>query len=424
MDSIVENIISKKDQFLANFSALKSDVKVFGNDITKEAQEALKNLEFPTSKTEAWKYTRVNKIIGQQFSVVRNDESFDSKKYHIPGLDATEVVFVNGFYRADLSTTIENDIITVLPLSLLAGKNLDVFHSYFGTIAKHKTEIFTALNTAYCEDGIFIHVKGNIEKPVHVVNITNDSKVAAQSRNLFVAEANTKADIIQSFISDSEDAVFCNQVTEVVVKANAHLSIDKLQMESDAAFHISNEAVTQGRDSFFSINTFSLTGGWIRNNLDIYAKGQGTNTDLYGLYNPKNKEHIDNHTLVDHCEPDGESNELYKGIIYDKGRAVFNGKVIVEPDAQRTNAYQTNANILMSDDANINSKPELEIYADDVKCSHGSTTGQFDEDAMFYLMARGIKKQNAKKLLTEAFLSEVVDHCTIEAVRELVSNKM
>jgi len=422
MTSVVENIISKKDKFLTAFENHTSNVTAeVVNKIADEAKAALHQLEFPTSKTEAWKYTRVGKIINKEFKIIHSDKTIDLSKFRIPNLDATEVVFVNGYYREDISQTIESDTIDVMSLAQIANKNGAGFVENYGTVTDHKNQIFTAINACHFTNGLFVHAKnGKTDKPIHMIHIVDSENAVAQCRNLFISETNADCNIIQSFYSVSGEPVLTNEVTEIVVKANAKLTLDKIQSEAASAFHISNEFVKQGDDSTFTINTFTLSGGWTRNNLDIYSKGKGTMTNLYGLYNPKAKEHIDNHTLVDHCEPDGESNELYKGLIYKNGSGVFNGKVIVEQDAQRTNAYQQNANILLSDDASMNSKPELEIYADDVKCSHGSTTGQFDEEGLFYLMARGIDRQKAKRLLTEAFLSEVVDNCEIEEVRELV----
>jgi len=421
MTSAVENIVSKKEKFL---DAIQSSV-VWTNEsvnkITEESKLALQSLSFPTSRTEAWKYTRVGKIVNKEFASIKSDKTLDLANFDIPGLETTNMVFVNGFYREDLSQPFESEAIDVLPMQQAMEKNLPGFNANYGTVTDHKNQIFTAINACNFTSGLYVHAKkGKTEKPIHFIHFVDTENVVSQCKNLFVGETNSECNIIQSFHSISGDAVLTNEVTEVVVSANAHLTINKIQKEADSAFHISNEFVRQDQDSTFDINTFSLTGGWIRNNLDIYSKGKATMTNLYGLYHPKTKEHVDNHTLVDHCEPDGESNELYKGLIYEKGTGVFNGKVIVEPHAQRTNAYQQNANILMHDDANVNSKPELEIYADDVKCSHGSTTGQFDEEALFYLMARGIDRTKAKRLLTEAFLSEVVDQCDIPELRELV----
>ncbi len=426
MDTTVENITSKKDQFIASIDGTIAGASTLSTShvvasIVESAKESLASLSFPTTRTEAWKYTRVGKIINQKFEVKPTETQVEIGTYHIPGIQAIEMVFVNGFFRADLSETLENNVISVLPMSEAVSKYPEMVKQYYGTIANDKKDIFTALNTSYSTDGLFIHVKGEYkDTAIHLIHINDSDQVIAQCRNLIITEPNSHAKIVTSYHSKKDISSFCNQVTEVVVKENSFLSIDKIQQESEQAFHISNDFVTQEKDSTFHLNTFTLTGGWIRNNLHVHAKGNGTNTDMYGLYQPILKQHIDNHTLMIHDGTDGESNELYKGILYDKGKAVFNGKVIVAIDAQRTNAYQTNANVLLSDDASVNSKPELEIYADDVKCSHGSTTGQFDEEALFYLMARGIKKDTAKRLLTEAFLKEVVDHSDILAVRELV----
>jgi len=224
---------------------------------------------------------------------------------------------------------------------------------------------------------------------------------------------------MQSYRSQGQEASFRNGVTEVYVSENALVTVDKLQYDGDIRSIITEQAHQEG-NSQFRINTITLDGGWVRNNLNIALDGDNCDAHLYGLYLLKGKQHVDNHTMVDHRYPNGVSNELYKGLMDEKSTAVFNGKVFVRQDAQKTNAYQTNANILMTDTATINSKPELEIYADDVKCSHGSTTGQFDEEAVFYLRSRGLSESSARQLLVAGFAADVLEGIRSDAVIEKI----
>jgi Fe-S cluster assembly protein SufD len=257
------------------------------------------------------------------------------------------------------------------------------------------------------------------EKPIHIVHISTGKETISQPHHILIAEKNSRLEVVQTFISQGETQSFTNSLTEVTVNQNAEVRLDKTQSIGAEDHHLAIECVKQEKDSRFSINSMQFRGGWIRNNLNI-SSGEHCTTDLFGAYMPDGKEHVDNHTRVDHTLPHSESNELYKGIAKGKGTGVFNGKVYVHPHAQLTNAFQSNGNILMSDDATIHSKPELEIYADDVQCSHGSTTGQFDEEAVYYLRARGLSEESARKMLTSAFLSEAFENISNDALRVFV----
>ncbi len=412
-------VLSTKDKFIA---CLEASGRVASHPAAKEASAALNTLEFPTSKTERWKYTRTNKIVKTDFTVQKSTQAIDLEPYEIEGLDADTLVFVNGYYRNDLSSFKPNDNVIVAPLSEALSSQASIVQQYMGRMANHNTEIFTAINTAYAVDGGFIYVKDNtiVERPIHLINLTDGNNVLAQPRHLIVAGKSSKVDFVATYGSIGNGANLHNVVTEVWVGENAHVHLDKLQYESEDAYHIATDQVYQESNSTFTINTITVNGALVRNNLNIVVDATNCTSNLYGLYMPTDKQHVDNHTFVDHKKPHCESNELYKGIINDAATGVFNGKVFVRQDAQKTNAFQSNANILMTDDATINSKPELEIYADDVKCSHGSTTGQFDEEAVFYLRARGIGEDSARKLLTYAFVVDVLDNIENEAIRRKV----
>ena len=293
---------------------------------------------------------------------------------------------------------------------------------HFGKYASIKTESFIALNTAFSYDGAFIHIPGNtvVEQPIHLLYVSDARNAAsvAYPRNLVVAEKSSQVKIVESFhCMQSGNHNFTNSVTEIVVKENAIVEFNKIQNETAEAFHINHTEAYLAKNSTFNINTITLGGEIVRNNLHIVLNDENGTAHLYGLYLLNGNQLVDNHTLVDHAKPNCYSNELYKGIIDDKAHGVFNGKIFVRQDAQKTNAYQSNKNILLSNDASMHAKPQLEIFADDVKCSHGATTGQIDEEALFYLRSRGIGEQNARALLNTAFAADVINNITIEALK-------
>lgn len=397
----------KKVNFLATLDAN------FGSenshpDFRQEAKSFLQNNAAPTTRTEAWKYTRVTKIVNDSWNKGAADTSVDALV--IPNLDAWRVVFVNGQMNASMSSFPDQDGFNVTRIS----ENADL------QISKAPTpDWFEALNAAYFTDGLSIRVakKVKTEKPLYIVHVSTGEQTASFVRHHVTVEESAEAEIVQHHISLEGGKTFLSSVLEGDVAQNAALHIDKVQEAEANGFEHSVEWVDQARDSHFDIRTLTLKGGWVRNNLNINVNGSNCTTNLFGTYMPQDKEHVDNHTMVDHRVPHCESNEVYKGVIDDKATGVFNGKVFVREDAQKTNAYQQNANIVLSDDAAMNSKPELEIYADDVKCSHGSTTGQFDEEAVFYLRARGIGDRTARKILTQAFIREIADAIQNEAVQ-------
>jgi Fe-S cluster assembly protein SufD len=286
-----------------------------------------------------------------------------------------------------------------------------------------ENEIFSALNTYYALDGVGIRISKNvqIQQSIQVVFITTGENTYTGNRNIIFCENFTKAHVIFNYVSLDSNTAFNNSITEIHLGTNANLTIDKIQQESDTNFDIISEFVNKGKDSTFTINTFTLDGGLVRNNLTIEVNGQNCETNLSGAYILKGKQNLDNHTVVDHKVANCQSNELYKGVIDDQATAVFNGKVFVRKDTQKINAFQSNGNVLLNDNATVNSKPELEIYADDVKCSHGSTTGQLDEEAVFYLRARGISEKGARSLMVSAFIGEVLQKIENKAVLEYVN---
>ncbi len=427
---------SPKEKFISQFIDQENpDARLYEKKVRDEARDALEILDFPTSRDEYWKYTRVAPILKGKYSESPSINISDISPYKIPGLEANLLVFINGFYSTELSEIKEQESIIVLTMAKARSKHPEFIDKYYAQLADHITQPFTALNTVYNTNGVFIHVAQdtNIELPVHILNISDlpanvaidtqsDAKaIAYNPRNLIIAEQGSKARIISSYETASGSS-FTNAVTEIIVHENASLQHHIIQNESADSRQVNTTQVLQQTNSTFSITTATFNGILVRNNLNIIVDAEGCATNLYGLYLIRGKQHVDNHTLVDHKKPNCQSNEVYKGVMDDNSTGVFNGKIFVRQDAQKTNAYQSNANILLSDNATIDSKPELEIYADDVKCSHGSTTGQLDNEALFYLTTRGIPQADAERMLINAFAAEVLEKVEIGPLRNYLEN--
>ena len=416
--------LTKKDKLIESLSTLDfSTDNSHYTSLRNEAKQELENLDFPTTKTEYWKYTRVGKIINKTYTSKKVD-NIDITPFLIPDLDANILVLVNGFYNASLSKIETQNDIKVLTLT--EAQNIEGFQKHFGNYSKEQNEIFLSINNAFHTDGLYFEAAKNViaEKPYHILNITTENNIIAQTRNLIIGNTGSQIKVIESFVNLNGNENFVNNVTEIFVGENANIEYNKIQDKENDNYHISTEQVYQEANSNFTINTATFNGTIVRNNLNIEVDASNCETNLSGLYLGKNKDHIDNHTVVDHKKPHCNSNEVYKGVLDDESTGVFNGKVFVRQDAQITNAFQQNNNILLSDNANVNSKPELEIYADDVKCSHGSTTGQIDEEAIFYLQSRGISKRNAINLMINAFAKDALENISIEALQVFIDKKI
>lgn len=392
----------------------KVDGKFIFNDAIRQAALAtLAETPFPTTRVEAWKYTRTTKIKNGEFAIQ------STQIHRIEKIDpnAIQLVFVNGFFNTELSDTVRPDGLKLQALSTMDPVEVNAIAA-----SVEDKSLFPSINTAFATDGVYLHVsaKMQIEPTIEIVHIQSGAGVLTNVRHYLVAEAFSKVNIIYRFVSDSTSASFGTVLSTMNVAKNAHLTIDKIQEEQEHDLQFAQEWVNQAQDSTFTINTLTLNGGWVRNNLNIEVNGVNCETNLNGAYILKGNQHVDNHTVVDHKVAHCQSNEMYKGVMTDSSTAVFNGKVFVRKDAQKINAFQSNGNVLLSNDATVNSKPELEIYADDVKCSHGSTTGQLDENAVFYLRARGISEASARRLLVGAFVGEVLEKIENEHVLQHV----
>jgi Fe-S cluster assembly protein SufD len=422
-----------KDEVILDFKSNGNLLFASGNPVIAAKRESAINhfekLGFPSKKHEEYKYMNMESLFKKGFSThsvfANNITVKEIEKFRIVPY-ALVVVLVNGVYHRDLSDLEHSQPgVFISSFGNLPDSKKDILEKHFGKYADFSFDSFIALNTALAKDGVFIHIPENIQagQPVHIIHIADSaSKTIFQPRNLVVAEKNSEVTIIESFVSISSKGSFTNSLTEIFTAENARVNHFKIQNESDDSMQLNTLQAYQSRNSYFSSHSFSLSGAILRNNINIVADAENCESHLYGLYLTSGDQLVDNHTLVDHRKPNCYSNELYKGIMEGKSTAVFNGKIFVRQDAQKTNAFQSNKNILLSDDATINTKPQLEIYADDVKCSHGTSTGRMDEEAMFYLQARGIGKENARKLLLRAFVDEVIDTVKIEELRNHISD--
>lgn len=423
MTTVIENMPAK-DRLIANIDALQKNQAIAPEQARKKALDVLSKIEFPTTKNEEWKYTNTKPILDIDFKPVLSESSLTSDQIapFIFSKTAHLLVFVNGFFSEKLSKIHEVSPVYIGGLREAQGSRATVIENHFAKYAKTENEAYTALNTGYATDGALIHVPAKvvIKEPVQLlfINKTGDQALIAQPRILVVCENNSQVKIVETYHSIGESTAFTNAVTEIVCKENSFVDHYKVQLENNRSYHIGTTEVYQQKSSVFSSYVVTLNGAFVRNNLTTVLDAEGIETHLFGLYLPNQKQHVDNHTLVDHQKPHCNSNELYKGIMDDSASAVFNGKIFVRKDAQKTNAFQSNKNILLSDFAKMDSKPQLEIFADDVKCSHGSSTGQFDEDALFYMRARGIGQDQAKNLLMYAFASEIIEAVKIEELKE------
>ena len=420
-----------KDKIVSSYVAFEDKVNMNDNvhKIRSKAFQNFEDLGFPTKKLEAWKYTSLNSVLNEDYSLFPSKEVSvnlaDVKKYFIHDIDTYKVVFVDGKYSSFLSeTTHDNFDVCLMSSALTKPKYKVVIENYFNKIAKQDN--LTSLNTAFAKEGAYIYIPRNteVEKPIQIINFTTGSEAATmlQPRNLIVVEQNAHVQIIERHQSLTSNAVLTNSVTEIFADRHATVDYYKIQNDEVTASLVDNTYIEQQSESNVSVHTFSFGGRITRNNLNFYQKGEHINSVLKGITILEEKQHVDHHTLVHHIEPNCESHQDYKGIFDERSTGVFNGKVIVDKEAQKTNAYQQNNNVLVSDKATVNAKPQLEIFADDVRCSHGCTIGQLDEQALFYMQQRGIPIKEARGLLMYAFANTVLESVKIPEVKSRITN--
>lgn len=430
----MENTLELKNNYLTLFknfeNSLNGGKSKSVHDLRKSAIANFSELQFPTTKDEEWKYTNIAPMLKHTFKPLEKTiGNYDIKVNHFlfDKMEHSLLVFVNGVYSNELSKIKElpDGVIIKSLAEAIKEENL-IVKKHLGKYADFKGHIFTSLSTAFVNDGAFVYVPEGkvIEDPIHILflSISNKDKILVQPRNLFVAAKNSQSTIIEHFASIKEDIYFTNSVTEIVTEENAIVDHVKLQEESSKAYHIGRMDISQERNSNFSSHLISFGAEISRNDFNSRFNDEGGECMLNGLFLIENSQLFDAHTLIDHAKPHCNSHEHYKGILMDSSRGVFNGKVIVRKDAQKTNAFQENNNIILSNDALVNTKPQLEIFADDVKCSHGATIGQIDSDALFYLKSRGIGPEAAQAILIHAFASDVVRYIKIDAVRDYIES--
>lgn len=422
--------MSLKEKLLSSYIAIEDYLEVDSpvHDLRHKAIKNFENKGFPSKKEEAWKYTSLKPLLKQDYSLFPRRENAiefkDVKKYFLHEIDTYKIVFVDGVYNSFLSETTHDKLDACLLSSVLSKKKYQpILETYYNKIAK--SESLTSLNTAFAKEGAYIYVPKHVEadKPIEIINLAtgNEAATLLQPRNLIIVGENAHVQIIERHQSLSDNAVLTNSVTEIYAEKRAHLDYYKIQNDRTEASLLDHTYLKQERDSVCSVHTFSFGGKLTRNNLNFYQTGENCNSILKGVTISENKQHVDHNTLVHHISPNCESHQDYKGIFDDNSTGVFNGKVLVDREAQKIDAFQQNNNILISDKATINAKPQLEIFADDVKCSHGCTIGQLDDDAMFYLRSRGIGEKEARALLMYAFANNVLESVKIPELKKRIT---
>jgi Fe-S cluster assembly protein SufD len=417
------------DFFYENLEHLKNGLPEYINDKREAAIQSFQEKGFPNKKVEKYKYTDMNPAFEKQYRTYIQPKKIDFNlddifKCDVPELDTHVVLLLNGWFYENKTPQkqLPNGVV-ISSFREAANKYPDLIDAHYNGYADTENESLTALNTAFAQDGVFIYVpKGKVmDKPVQIINLLMDEEDGlSQHRNLFVMEESSEAQVIVCDHTLSGNNFLTNSVTEVFVGQNAHLHFNRVQNEHNGSTQISNIYLNQERDSNVSANTITLHGGLVRNNFFMRLNGENCENQTLGLYLADRSQHVDNYVHMDHAYPNSRSNQLFKGVLDDISTGAFNGRILVRQDAQKTEAYQSNNNILLTNDAKMNSKPQLEIYADDVSCSHGGTSGQLNEDAMFYLRSRGLPHKEAQLLLMYAFAHEVIGEIKIEPLKDRI----
>ena len=396
--------------------------------VRKEAIAIFADLDFPNLHQEDWRFTDISPILKYNFTYPDKEFKLSAvsnqlSAFSFNGMESHNVVFVNGFYSQDLST------ILPLPKGTVLGSLADALNQNSNSTGNSQLairnpqsdNIFTVLNMAFAVDGAFIYIPENtiVEKPIHLIFISHgEGKTISQPRNVIVAGKNSQAKIIEHYVSTGEDIYFTNAVTEVFLDENSNIETIKIQSESTNAYHVATTEISLESNANYESQAVSLGASIYRHDLNVVLRGEGGNASLEGLYLTSSSQLSDTHSLIDHAAPHCTSHENYKGILDDNSRGVFNGKIMVRKGAQQTNSYQENRNIILSNDAKVDTKPQLEIFADDVKCSHGATVGQLNKESIFYLRSRGIGEEEAKLILIYAFANDVLKNIKIEEIRD------
>jgi Fe-S cluster assembly protein SufD len=440
-------LVKERDAYASAFSAFLAaggtDEPAWLRRVRERAFEHFERVGFPTVAEEEWKYTNVARISKAMFALLpagtgrRPSPANDLVEFVYDEARGSRLVFMNGTYQPDLSSVagLPADVVAVeIGQALGSSAHEPTIQEHLGRYVGSQENGFTALNTALFSSGVLLRIPSGVrvESPIHLLFVSQDSNgagaFAAFPRVLVIAEEGSEATLIESYASANGGVYFNDVVVEIVLGDNAHLRHYKIQRESLRAFHVATTKANLGRNSSYDTKTINLGAALSRHDLGVTMDHEGAECWVDGLYMIDGDQHADTHSVIDHRQPRCTSHQLYKGILDGKSHAVFNGKVFVRHDAQQTDAQQTNKNLLLSNDARVDTKPQLEIFADDVKCAHGAAIGQLQEDELFYLESRGINPKLARNLLTYGFAKEVIERIGIESIKreldEAVLNRL
>jgi Fe-S cluster assembly protein SufD len=415
--------------FQENIDLLTKETTPFMAGKRREAMEAFRTLGIPGKKNENYKYTDLQPLFRNSFrkKLIPKNITFkldDIFRCDIPELQSDIEIILNGHYYETLKPARDyGGGIIAGSLAQAAMQHPDIFQKHYGRYADFTKEGLIALNTAMARDGFFLYIPKNIklEKPIQIINmLMSDEPLFAQQRNLIILEEGAIASLVICDHTLSPEKFLGNNITEIYAGPRSRLDITRLQNEHNGASQVNGQYITQDSNSHVTLNTITLHGGMVRNNLYVKMDGEGAENFSHGLFLTDHGQHIDTYTFIDHAKPHCTSFQHFKGVLDDFSSGAFNGRILVRRDAQKTLAYQKNNNILLTNDVKMNSKPQLEIYADDVKCSHGATMGQLNKEAMFYLQSRGIGKDEARMLLMYAFANEIIEKIRVEPIRERI----
>jgi Fe-S cluster assembly protein SufD len=426
-------LAAAQDLYLARFEERArrgAQAPVWLAGIRKSAIERFARLGFPTTRDEDWRFTNVMPVAETPFVEAAPVAVTPQRiaPFTIRRLSCTQLVFVNGRFSPELSS--QRSLprgVQVASLAAVLEQDPGLVDPYLAKCVQFDGHAFAALNTAFAEDGGFVYIPADVAlpDPVHLLYFSTASTPAVtHPRTLIVAGDNSRASIIESYAGEAGNFYFTNAVTEIVGGEGSNVEHVRVQRESFASYHLSNTHVYLERSALFAQQNIVLGGALVRNDIGATLDAEGINCTLNGLYLGHGHRLIANQTTIDHARPHCESHEIYKGMLDDHSRGVFTGKIFVREDAQKTDAKQTNQILLLSDDATINTKPQLEIYADDVKCTHGATVGQLDEESLFYLRTRGIGRDDARAMLVHAFASDIIDRVSMEPLREALEEAL
>jgi Fe-S cluster assembly protein SufD len=421
---MVTELVKSENSYQAAFRSVRdlSPAAPWLELVRGSAMDRFEQLGFPSVRDEEWKYTNLATLAKESFEPVTSaDQTGDVSRFAYPEASGAHLVVVNGFLNEELSVTtgLGDVVATDLFRAVDDARYNKIIRKYLARNAGYHNNGLTALNTAFIQSGVFVYVPKNVklEKPLQITFIGGTANSAAFPRVLVIAEENSSATLIENFVAGSEDRYFTNAIAEIVLRDGAHLEHYRLQRESKKAFHVSTTSAELGRASRYDTTSINLGAQLSRHDISVVMDHEGAETWVDGLYMVDSDQHTDTHSVIDHKQPHCNSHQLYKGILDGNARAVFNGKIFVREGAQKTDAMQTNKNLLLSDKARVDTKPQLEIYADDVKCAHGAAVGQIDPEELFYLETRGIGPELSRSLLTYGFAEEVIAKIKLESIR-------